>query len=95
MRVRLGRENRGFYVTKLLELLEAGVWLAEDAGNMAVQVDPAVHLAHIDRMEADGWDVENKGSYARGSCTRSTVKATRGPLLKIKHYRKNSTRGCR
>ncbi|WP_437786666.1 hypothetical protein [Sorangium sp. So ce1097] len=39
---------------------QADVYLREDADDLAVQLVAAAHMAHIDRMKAEGWEIEGE-----------------------------------
>ncbi|HTN86568.1 MAG TPA: hypothetical protein VL242_22865 [Sorangium sp.] len=50
---------------------EHAVYLAEDAPDLAVYVQPAAHLARLDAMKADGWEVEDEQTLR--ACLRKWI----------------------
>jgi hypothetical protein len=39
---------------------EHAVYLAEDATDLAVYVQPTAHLARLDAMKGDGWEIDDE-----------------------------------
>lgn len=54
------RDRRVAAVEPGADGVEAAVYLAEDLDDLALYVDAVAHLDHLDRMKADGLDVEYK-----------------------------------
>ncbi|XYH92864.1 hypothetical protein ACMHYB_33985 [Sorangium sp. So ce1128] len=58
--VEADRERKANAVEEDPESGESRVYLTEDAEDMAVRVLPLAHMAYVDLMKADGWEVEGE-----------------------------------
>ncbi|KYG07428.1 hypothetical protein BE21_02520 [Sorangium cellulosum] len=58
--VQADRTRRVVGVELAAEHGEHAIYLAEDATDLAVYIQPAAHLARLDAMKADGWEVEDE-----------------------------------
>ncbi|WP_437970514.1 hypothetical protein WMF04_15035 [Sorangium sp. So ce260] len=54
------RERYVVSVERVVERDEFDVYLREDGDDLSMQVIPETHLAHIELMKEDGWEVEEE-----------------------------------
>ncbi|WP_437958411.1 hypothetical protein WME76_01300 [Sorangium sp. So ce119] len=58
--IRVDRERRVVLLKTDAGRSEVDVYLREDADDLMRQVFPEAHLAHVELMKRDGWDVEDE-----------------------------------
>ncbi|WP_437855122.1 hypothetical protein [Sorangium sp. So ce363] len=58
--IRVDRERRVVLLKTDAGRSEVDVYLCEDADDLLMQITPEVHLAFVELMKRDGWDVEDE-----------------------------------
>ncbi|AGP42391.1 hypothetical protein BE04_14775 [Sorangium cellulosum] len=74
------RERRVVSVAPVAERGDVDVYVREDGDDIKMQVIPEAHLAYVELMKRDGWDVEEEAALRAWLRERISRQGRDGPV---------------